>query len=85
MVSWRGAMRCGFLSLSPVLGAGMLMRLEENFEAKQREPHRRHREPQRGAIGARQPSYITITWRRAIAAAAMPRHAESFEQPRCDR
>src|SRR5208282_2197208 len=31
----RGAMRCGFLSLSPVLGAGMLMRLEENFEARQ--------------------------------------------------
>src|ERR1035438_600742 len=31
----RGAMRCGFLSLSPVLGAGMLMRLEENSDAGQ--------------------------------------------------
>src|ERR1039458_4736276 len=31
----RGAMRCGFLSLSPVLGAGMLIRLDVNSEAGQ--------------------------------------------------
>ena len=31
----RGAMRCGLLSLSPVFGAGILIRLEVNCDARQ--------------------------------------------------
>src|ERR1700739_3393401 len=61
----RGAMRWGFLSLSPVLGAGMLISVEENSVAGQTAG--------RGLVGvARWALHIKPAWNSSSAVSGMP-------------